>query len=782
MSSKLNITTKLPISGQYFTGAVFIILFLLMSCQSTLAIAPPLLGDRQFPDYVVKAQDRMYDNFQFTEIAKRLRHIKSEKEAALQNGQKYSSETVNMAVPVIVGNYTDNSHIFSVSDYQNLLFGENPTGNMTDYYNEVSYGQFNLTGTVYGTYTASESQAYYCALGNGLSTNYPYNAFGFVYSIVDAADSDIDFGQYDNDGPDGIPNSGDDDGIVDGLIVITPDGDACSNDVDNMWAHFGFHFWYGAPEYVTDDPRSGGGNIEIHHHVTVGSELGDGTWDVIMPIPVYCHEFGHSLGLPDLYDVDGSSMGVGGWGLMSQIVADPSDTGEQIAYPLHMCAYSKVDLGWVMPIDISETETVNLPSVESTPIIYRLWEDAYQGGRYFLLENRTRTGFDSFLHGEGVLIWHCNEDVATHNWYDSFRLLDLEEADGLYHLDNNINYGDEGDPYPGSSSNTTFNGTSNPSSNDVYNQPTGVSAEGFAYAAGPGSDVTVTLTPRQLDGYTIAAQPGYSPPIATWSSTPISEWGCVEFAADEGGKLVGLQAVALSNGHSAYSVRIFEDMIAGSPNGLFTSKSGTFPSYPNPRYHEIDLPDTIFMISGQSFIADVKWGPSNRGVPYTSTNYPASGNSYFSEDGSSYVNWTDKDVMIRARIQYCIDEDNDSICAAVDNCDEVYNPEQADSDEDGIGNLCDNCPDVANPDQLDSDDNGIGDACQYVCGDASGDAAVNISDAVYLISYIFKGGPPPDPLCEGDASGDATVNVSDAVYLVNYIFKGGPAPVEPCCP
>ncbi len=69
-----------------------------------------------------------------------------------------------------------------------------------------------------------------------------------------------------------------------------------------------------------------------------------------------------------------------------------------------------------------------------------------------------------------------------------------------------------------------------------------------------------------------------------------------------------------------------------------------------------------------------------------------------------------------------------------------------------------------------------------ICGDANGDAAVNIGDAVHLINYIFKGGPAPEPLCVGDGNGDDAINIGDAVHLINYIFKGGPAPVEPCCP
>jgi hypothetical protein len=68
------------------------------------------------------------------------------------------------------------------------------------------------------------------------------------------------------------------------------------------------------------------------------------------------------------------------------------------------------------------------------------------------------------------------------------------------------------------------------------------------------------------------------------------------------------------------------------------------------------------------------------------------------------------------------------------------------------------------------------------CGDANGDELVNVGDAVYLISYIFKNGPAPDPLCVGDANGDDSVNVGDAVYLITYIFKNGPAPVPDCCP
>jgi PKD repeat protein len=64
----------------------------------------------------------------------------------------------------------------------------------------------------------------------------------------------------------------------------------------------------------------------------------------------------------------------------------------------------------------------------------------------------------------------------------------------------------------------------------------------------------------------------------------------------------------------------------------------------------------------------------------------------------------------------------------------------------------------------------------FVEGDANGDSEINIGDAVYLISYIFKGGPAPDPNEAGDANCDGQVNIGDAVYLIAYIFRGGPPP------
>jgi hypothetical protein len=149
------------------------------------------------------------------------------------------------------------------------------------------------------------------------------------------------------------------------------------------------------------------------------------------------------------------------------------------------------------------------------------------------------------------------------------------------------------------------------------------------------------------------------------------------------------------------------------------------------------------------------------------------------------------------------DFDDDGRPDSCDNCPEIPNVGQDDADGDGTGDpcdkcpgyddladydedtvpdSCDNCPETANTGQEDEDENGVGDACDFICGDTNDDDDVNIGDAVFLISYVFKGGPAPDPECVGDANGDGDPNVGDAVYLIAYVFKGGPPAVEDCCP
>jgi hypothetical protein len=67
----------------------------------------------------------------------------------------------------------------------------------------------------------------------------------------------------------------------------------------------------------------------------------------------------------------------------------------------------------------------------------------------------------------------------------------------------------------------------------------------------------------------------------------------------------------------------------------------------------------------------------------------------------------------------------------------------------------------------------------FICGDASGDGVIDVSDVVYLINYLFINGPAPYPLEAGDVNSDGVIDISDVVYLINYLFIGGPMPCEP---
>ena len=64
----------------------------------------------------------------------------------------------------------------------------------------------------------------------------------------------------------------------------------------------------------------------------------------------------------------------------------------------------------------------------------------------------------------------------------------------------------------------------------------------------------------------------------------------------------------------------------------------------------------------------------------------------------------------------------------------------------------------------------------FVCADVNGTGNVDIADIVYLVSFLFKFGPEPDPLYCANTNGDSNVNIADIVYLVAFIFKHGPMP------
>lgn len=68
----------------------------------------------------------------------------------------------------------------------------------------------------------------------------------------------------------------------------------------------------------------------------------------------------------------------------------------------------------------------------------------------------------------------------------------------------------------------------------------------------------------------------------------------------------------------------------------------------------------------------------------------------------------------------------------------------------------------------------------YVFGDCTGDSIANMLDIVFLINYVYKGGPVPNPYGKGDPNQDCKIDLFDIVYMINYVFKSGPAPLKGC--
>jgi len=132
------------------------------------------------------------------------------------------------------------------------------------------------------------------------------------------------------------------------------------------------------------------------------------------------------------------------------------------------------------------------------------------------------------------------------------------------------------------------------------------------------------------------------------------------------------------------------------------------------------------------------------------------------------------------------DGDGDNVGDICDNCPDDANADQTDSDGDLLGDACDNCPNDYNPDQSDIDEDGIGDVCDGCCEGMRGNVdgqfgeTPNIADLVYLVDYMFFGGPAPPCFEEADVNGSLSLDIIDLVYLVDFMFNGGPAPLD--CP
>ena len=176
---------------------------------------------------------------------------------------------------------------FPAAQYQNVLFSPSPSAepySVRSYYQEMSRGSVTISGVVLDWVVADSADVYYedgCN-GVGVKVSCPHGGRPFVNLLLEALKANdtgaLDWGQFDNDGPDGLPNSGDDDGVVDFVTFLQPKVDgACG--APGIWAHRYFmSAWNGSP-YTTKSPRRGAGGailpgqfikVDDYHHAERG--------------------------------------------------------------------------------------------------------------------------------------------------------------------------------------------------------------------------------------------------------------------------------------------------------------------------------------------------------------------------------------------------------------------------------------------------------------------------------------------------------------------------------
>lgn len=325
---------------------------------------------------------------------------------------------------------------------------DDAVGSVRDYYLDVSAGQLTVNSTVSNWAPLPRPELFYGANDPSGNDSSPWQ---LVRDALQSLDSKkFDFRPFDGDG----------DGAIDMLTIVHSGlGEEYSANPSNcVWSQV---VKLMPPEIVDD--------IEVNRVAIVPERRYNTT--SITRIGVICHEMGHLLGLPDLYDTDGSSSGIGVWGIMG--AGSWGGDGYSSERPVHFCCWSKVKLGWVEPTEIDASNSpVSVPGIEkagSWGVQKVSCEMA--DGEYLLIENRRKTGYDLKLPGAGLLMWHVDDDRSG-NDDESHYMVALLQADGEDDLEAGSNRGDAGDPFPGSSNNRSLNDKTSPSTASYYNGPT----------------------------------------------------------------------------------------------------------------------------------------------------------------------------------------------------------------------------------------------------------------------------------------------------------------------
>ncbi|MBF0126794.1 MAG: M6 family metalloprotease domain-containing protein [Magnetococcales bacterium] len=347
----------------------------------------------------------------------------------------------DVRVLVILVEFSDLSMKRPAAEFEELFFsrGTLSTGSVREYYLEASGGLVNIVGQVVGPYRLSSPMHHYAHGASGMGQAAP-NARNMAREAMELVQG-VDFARYDNDG----------NGFVDALVLIHagPDAERTGNP-EHLWSHK----WVlsGGPHDVD--------GIRLYAYLTIPEEARVG---------VCAHELGHILfGWIDFYDTDCTSSGLGNWCLMAG-----GSWNNDGATPAHPSAYCKADQGWVKVERVDREGLVAVADVQTGRKVYALWRDGLGGQEYFLLENRRKKGFDAYLPGEGLLIYHVDDSIGF-NTDESHPKVALMQADGRMDLETGANRGDDGDVFPGSTGNARFAGDTTPGSRAYNGRETGI--------------------------------------------------------------------------------------------------------------------------------------------------------------------------------------------------------------------------------------------------------------------------------------------------------------------
>ena len=336
---------------------------------------------------------------------------------------------------VLLVEFEDERNTYSPENFANLLFAENLSPDNTyfpsshsdykmsvrEYYDEISNGKQKIIGdlgSVTDWETASNDYSYYVdgANGTGKGTNgVSQSAAALIVEIAMKIDEEgFDFTQFDNG-----------EGAIDVVILIVAGkgGNMTSN---YFWPHMFVvpTSGYGLEEIDQNAPSNSAGyfspgsngGVAIRKYIVIQEKYAwnhSGTHTgFIHPIGTICHELGHVLGLPDLYNTSiESDPGIGDWGLMG------SGNYLQQNSPAYMSAWSRYRLGYIDPFiieNVTAAPEAILPaaigSSEQTAMILPMNTNMPQ--EYLIIENRQNMGSDQYLETSGLVVWQIDETIT----------------------------------------------------------------------------------------------------------------------------------------------------------------------------------------------------------------------------------------------------------------------------------------------------------------------------------------------------------------------------------